>query len=587
MVIMKIRRCFLLIARGTKSFWIFIWFFSLSMTVLSQNTYTVNSTDDTEDLDLADNICADSKGNCTLRAAIQNANKFSVKDKIDFKIKGTGPFIIHLKKNLPPIKETVELNATEVYCYSNEIPQIILDGTGIKRYDITEMSDLLNSSQGLQLTGESSGSTIKGFAIYGFIYYGIGVFTNKNIIQGNIIGSSAEGRNGFLTRYGITIRGSDNLIGGCDKKDKNAIFGTGAGVFISTSNTRIIGNYIGTTADGCSSVPNRVGIALTRYSEYNLISDNLISGNDEGVHLSGDDNTIINNRIGTNAAGTEKIPNGVGIVLSGAVSNSIGKKNKGNLISGNKVGIVIEDKRVPIDQKNRILNNFIGTDITGNFDLGNDTGILIKSGKETWIGGFEKDDGNTISGNTNFGIELTGAQETIITGNYIGTNKRGTKAIPNGGGIKLEGDPEDINNFNNSIIANLISGNSGNGIEINNAEYNSITGNLLGTQKNGISSLPNGGNGIKTGYLAQNNCIGGPGSDKGNTIAYNRDHGISMMSEGSREGEFLNNNFPNNQIFANGKTDIFLGGEKWKAVLGPKSLNSFVPPQVPEAVGKK
>lgn len=584
---MRIRSYILLFTRWSNSFWICFPFFLFSLNVLSQNTYTVNSTDDTEDIDLADNICADSKGNCTLRAAIQNANKFSIKDKIDFKINGTGPFIIHFKKNLPPIKETVELNATEVNCYSNDIPQIILDGTGIKRYDITEMSDLLNSSQGLQLTGESSGSTIKGFAIYGFIYYGIGVFTNKNIIQGNIIGSSAEGRNGFLTRYGITIRGSDNLIGGCDKKDKNAIFGTGAGVFISTSNTRIIGNYIGTTADGCSSVPNRVGIALTRYSEYNLISDNVISGNEEGIQLSGDDNTIINNKIGTNAAGTEKISNGIGIVLSGAVSNSIGKKNKGNLISGNKIGIVIEDRRMSIDQKNKILNNFIGTDITGNFELGNETGILIKSGNDNRIGGFEKGDGNTISGNTNFGIEIKGTQETIITGNFIGTNKAGTTAIPNGCGIKLEGDPEDINNFNNSIIANLISGNSGNGIEINNAEYNLITGNLLGTQKDGISSLPNGGNGIKTGYLAQNNCIGGPGPDKGNTIAYNKNHGVFMMSEGSREGEFLNINFPNNQIFANGKMDIFLGEEKWKAVLGSKSLNSYIPPQVPKAAGKK
>lgn len=203
------------------------------------------------------------------------------------------------------------------------------------------------------------------------------------------------------------------------------------------------------------------------------------------------------------------------------MANSIGGRNKGNLISGNEIGIVIEDKRVPIVPKNKVLNNFIGTDITGNFELGNETGILIKSGNENWIGGFEKSDGNVISGNTNFGIEIRGAQETMITGNKIGTNKFGKTAIPNGCGVKLEGDPEKIDCFNNSFFENLISGNTGNGIEINNAEFNSVTGNLIGTQKDGVSPLPNGGHGIREGSLAKNNCIGGTEIDQQNTLKFN------------------------------------------------------------------
>lgn len=515
---MEIRNIFLFTERLKTSFRIFLLILLFSVNVTGQNKYTVTSTDDTEDIDLADNTCADSNGNCTLRAAIQNANKNSLRDKIDFNISGTGPYTIYLKKNLPAIKETVELNATGICNYAIGNPQIVLDGRAIVG-DYNKSSE--HASQGFRLTDESAGSTIKGFNIIGFSGIGISVLTDKNTIQSNIIGITVDGKKGFPTSFGIIIKGSDNLIGGNDYAAKNVFSGTGVGIFISTSNTRIIGNYIGTTADGCSSMGNRGGIALNRYSEYNYISDNLVSGNDEGIQLVGDNNTIINNRIGTNAAGTEKIPNRIGIHIIDAVTNVIGVRNNGNLISGNKIGISVEKKYV-VDQHNKISDNLIGTDISGNFALGNETGILLKSGNDNWIGGFEESDGNLISGNTNFGIEINGSRETIIAGNYIGTNKTGTTAIPNGCGIKLEGDHEDNNNLNNRIIANLISGNSGNGIEINNAELNSVTGNMIGTQKDSILPLPNGGQGIRMGPLAQNNCIGGPEIDQQNTLKFNR-----------------------------------------------------------------
>ncbi|MGM1057410.1 MAG: NosD domain-containing protein [Bacteroidota bacterium] len=483
---------------------IFLIFFLFSLSVISQSTFTVNSTEDKEDIDLADNKCADSNGNCTLRAAIENANKFPDKDKINFKINGPNPHTILLKKNLPVIKETVELNAIELNCYSPDNPQIILNGSGI----ISDFSRIaVDAPNGLWLTAESSGSTIKGFAIVGFSKAGLMVYSDRNIIQSNLIGLTPNGRAGSRTSFGILIKGTDNLIGGSDIGDKNVISAAKVGVFLYSGNI-IMGNYIGTTADGCSPRPNRSGIVLTRYSENNLISNNLISGNEEGIQLSGDNNIIVNNRIGTNAAGTEKIPNVIGIHLEDAVSNKIGEGSNGNLISGNKIGISIEKTNVD-GQYNRITNNFVGTDITGNFELGNETGILIKSGDENRIGGFKKGDGNVISGNTKFGIEINGSQETTIAGNYIGTNKTGTYAIPNGGGIKLEGSPDKMNCFNNIITKNLISGNLGNGIVINYAEFNSIKENLLGKKSDGFSPLPNGGFGIGIGAFTENNCIVG------------------------------------------------------------------------------
>lgn len=47
-------------------------------------TFVVNNNGDTNDANTADNLCADSSGNCTLRAAIQQANATAGDDTITF-----------------------------------------------------------------------------------------------------------------------------------------------------------------------------------------------------------------------------------------------------------------------------------------------------------------------------------------------------------------------------------------------------------------------------------------------------------------------------------------------------------------------
>ena len=75
----------------------FILLVTFTVTLFSQTTYTVNSVDDLPDNNINDNICADVNGNCTLRAAIENANKTNTKDRIEFNILGTAPFTIAIK----------------------------------------------------------------------------------------------------------------------------------------------------------------------------------------------------------------------------------------------------------------------------------------------------------------------------------------------------------------------------------------------------------------------------------------------------------------------------------------------------------
>ncbi len=68
-------------------------------------TFTVNSTGDGADNNLADNVCNDSGGNCTLRAAIQQANATAGTDTINFSVNGT----INLTGALPDVTSNVSI----------------------------------------------------------------------------------------------------------------------------------------------------------------------------------------------------------------------------------------------------------------------------------------------------------------------------------------------------------------------------------------------------------------------------------------------------------------------------------------------
>ena len=89
-------------------------------------------------------------------------------------------------------------------------------------------------------------------------------------------------------------------------------------------------NRIGTNDAGTSASPNTgAGIALFTGTHDNLITGNLISGNTlQGIYLSGTvtdpvtNNQITNNRIGTAANGTTALPNVQGIVFDNYVINT-------------------------------------------------------------------------------------------------------------------------------------------------------------------------------------------------------------------------------------------------------------------------
>ncbi len=241
----------------------------------------------------------------------------------------------------------------------------------------------------------------------------------------------------------------------------------------------------------------------------------------DGVRLSDKgNNTIEGCFLGTDISGTSARGNGgSGIHVLNSPDNLIGgvKEEQANVLSGNVFGVFIEG--IP-SRSNRVQGCFIGTDKNGTSAIGNTgAGVYIKGAPDNLIGGADSQvpgTRNIISGNSALGkqgAQLTAARgvatqgETAlnnkIQGNFIGTDKSGSRALGNYFGVDLG-----ANNTGPSVAldtlvggpsatpgvapGNLISGNSSIGLLLNLTKGNTVQGNLIGTNASGTAAIGNG-----------------------------------------------------------------------------------------------
>ena len=82
---------------------------------------------------------------------------------------------------------------------------------------------------------------------------------------------------------------------------------------------------------------------------------------------------------------------------------------------------------------NLVAGNFIGTDVTGTVALGNgaDGVVIDTSASGNTIGGTTAAARNIISANADAGVEIHGANDNLVEGDYIGTDVTGTVALGN------------------------------------------------------------------------------------------------------------------------------------------------------------
>lgn len=352
------------------------------------------------------------------------------------------------------------------------------------------------SGSNFNIGGDSAG---EGNAISGnggagiFVSTGAGGTGSSQLsVQGNLIGTNAAGTAAIGNAgSGIRIDTSTNYtvngtIGGVTALARNVISGNLAdGISIGSGNIGVYGNYIGTDKNGAAGIGNAfAGVRVTN------AGDAAIGG------------TLIFNSSPFDA---------------------------GNLISGNGASGIEIDETATVPSI--IRRNRIGTDAVGTNPIPNSAhGISVRSSNNIIGSNTSALDGNQIAGNALNGIRINGAGANKIFANRIGTNGVGGSSLPNGqNGIEIfAGDGNLIGDATNGISANIISGNVGNGISIGGATSsgNRIENNIIGAGSvgNDIGNLLHGVF-IQT---ANSNFIGSA-AGTGNTIAFNLT-GVRILS---------------------------------------------------------
>lgn len=538
-------------------------------------------------LTIASDLCAASfvvintndSGVGSLRQAILNSNGVAGPNTISFNIPGTGPFTIQPVTELPGLTKPVTIDG---YTQPGASVNTLAEGTNAVLLIVINGSnytvgDGVVTGSGLTILPGGSGSTIKGLVFNEWILAGLlSNFSSNNIIIGNFFGTDASGTKVLANKDGIVLNQANNtIIGSADPAKRNLITGSfsnfllGAGASIlRCNNTLIQGNLFGTDKTGKIALGNSVnGIYLTLSNNTviggpNSGDRNIISGHTiYGINIFSNTNAVIQgNYIGTDVTGTQPLGNlNAGIALQSSAGPTTNNAIFGNLISSNNNGIVLGSLFFNFGTfQNIIAGNLIGTDVTGLNKLGNtENGIWVVDSNNQ-IGGSTADQRNLISGNGKNGILISSsATNTLVKGNYIGTDITGGAPLGNGrNGIQLGlagGHNEAFSNIIGGLLPgeeNVISGNHQNGIKIQSFSANNvIIGNLIGTGPSGTNCVPNGRDGIRITSSSRQNLIGGDSLEAGNVIAFNRE-GVVVGRDADDTG-CIENSILTNSIFSN------------------------------------
>jgi len=210
--------------------------------------------------------------------------------------------------------------------------------------------------------------------------------------------------------------------------------------------------------------------------------------------------------------------------------------------------------------------------------------------------------GNVISANRGSGIVLAGSSGNTVVANRIGTNPAGTSGIGNrGSGIVITrwaahneiGGTEFVDSAtgqaNNPTgskgtvppvfvvppLGNLISGNGGNGVLIDQgSRKNVLNGNFIGTTADGDGAIGNGGNGVWIDRAGGNSLVGCRFVNNPfvyyNVVSGNRRNGLRITDSPSAtvQGNFFGVGANNTTIVRNRRDGILVDGDSVNTQVG-------------------
>lgn len=293
--------------------------------------------------------------------------------------------------------------------------------------------------------------------------------SGNQTIQGNLIGTDATGLIGIPNPVGVQIQGISNcVIGGSTPAARNVINASSTGVNVgSCSGTKIQGNFIQLLVDGVTpgaSANNAISLELTSSSQIGGLTSTPGTGPGNvigravlnGIQLTGANDIVQGNLIGTDATGTKA----VGIGQNGILITDIGIGSSGDF---NTIGGATVDARnvisacaftgvriIQATHDNLVQNNFIGTNVNGvPNSLGNGEGVFLQSATNNQI------INNVVAGNAGRGVDInTSVTNTALQGNSIFAN--GGLGIDLIGGLQnafgvTDNDPGDVDTGPNGL----------------------------------------------------------------------------------------------------------------------------------------
>ncbi len=393
---------------------------------------------------------------------------------------------------------------------------------------------------------------------------------------------------------------------------------SGNGVTLDDNSITLNDDYIGLNLAGAKAGNGGNGVLVWSESNGDFIgrndSDapgvvaNVISGNRlNGIDLAGSSSdTVVDNRIGTNAAGTSAIANGGdGIYIThgsrgneiggtafvdtvtGQANNPTGSKGTvtpvfvvpplGNLISGNgRNGVLIDT-----GSRGNVLNgNFIGTTASGDGALGN-------GGNGVWIAGAPGNSlvgckfvnnpfvyYNVISGNRRNGLRVTNSNNVTVQGNFFGVGANNTAIVKN----RLDGILIDGGSANTQVggvipLGNVSAGNGLNGIAVLGKARGFVTFNTFGGLLAFKGAAPNGLDGLLITSTGGDNLV------RTNVFSGNKKNGIELAGNASGvtvDPDIVGLNTKGNGVLPNGGDGLLITGNAHGNIIGG-TLHSVIP----------
>jgi CSLREA domain-containing protein len=239
----------------------------------ADTTFVVNSTGDENDLDFpggtfdgssdakcdVDSTLADDQ--CTLRAAIQEANVTAGDDAIDIEVTGT----VNLTAELPDLSSNIEIV-----------------GPGANQFTVRR-ADTAEPFRILTVTGDTTVVTISGMTISKGNSLGVddlgGGISNENngtlTITDSIISGNTGSRGGGIRNFGTLTITDSTISGNSATADGGAIRNDGT---LEVSNSTLSDN----TSNNSAGAIHNVGVLKVSNSTF---SDNIASGGGEGAAI--------------------------------------------------------------------------------------------------------------------------------------------------------------------------------------------------------------------------------------------------------------------------------------------------------------